>query len=198
MAAQAFRKPAGSVLFRPGDPCPGFLTLKSGAIRVTLISAGGKEIVLYRVRPGEVCLQTFSCLIEGAPYNAEGVAETNIEAELIPASAFQDALSADEGFRARLFAAVAARFSDFERLVEDLALKSLDARLAGALLRLADAEGAVRLTHDALASELGSGRAAVTRRLAAFADRRLVSLSRGAILIADRRGLAALDAGPVT
>ena len=107
-------------------------------------------------------------------------------------------LESDPAFRDELFRAVAARFTDFERLVEGLALKSLDARLAGALLHLAGEDGVVRLTHDALAAELGSGRAAVTRRLAALAEQGLVRAARGAVLIVDRDGLAALAGAAAT
>lgn len=54
------RVPAGTVLFRPQEPCRGFLALRSGSIKVSLTSASGREIVLYRVHPGEICLQTFA------------------------------------------------------------------------------------------------------------------------------------------
>lgn len=198
MAGVVIHRPAGSVLFRPGDACEGFLILKSGSIRVSLTGEAGKEIVLYRVRPGEVCLQTFSCLIAKAPYAAEGVAESDIDAVFVPASEFKTTLLRDEPFRDQLFAAVAARFGDFERLVEDLALKSLDARLAGALLRLTDEEGELHITHNALAAELGSGRAAVTRRLSALSDLGLIAVTRGSIRMLEKEALSALARGPAT
>ncbi len=51
--------PRGAVLFRPEDPCQGFVLVRSGSIKVSLTAENGREIVLYRVRPGEICLQTF-------------------------------------------------------------------------------------------------------------------------------------------
>lgn len=180
---------AGTVLFRPEEACPGFLIIKSGSIRVSLTSANGREIVLYRVRPGDVCLQTFSCLIEGRDYSAEGVAETDLEADLIAPAAFQDLIAADGTFRDSVFRAVAHRFADFEQLVEDVALSGFEARLSRALLRLADGDGVVRATHDALAVETGSGRAVVSRQLGEFARQGLVSLSRGQVRLMDRQRL---------
>jgi CRP-like cAMP-binding protein len=66
--------PAGTVLLPPDDTSSGFVVLQEGSIRVSLTSAGGREIVLCRVRPGEICLQTFTWLAERRTYSVEGVA----------------------------------------------------------------------------------------------------------------------------
>jgi len=180
---------AGTVLFRAGDPCRGFVLLHEGSLRVTLTAANGREVVLYRVAPGEVCLQTFSCLVEGRDYSARGVAETDLLAEIIPSADFHRAMAADEAFRARVFGAVAQRFADFERLVEDVALTGLPARLARALLRLAGSGESVQATHEQLAAETASGRAVVSRQLARFAEDGLVEARRGEIRLRDPRAL---------
>lgn len=179
MAHHRLSIPRGTILFHAGQECSGFVVVHSGSIKVSLTAESGREIILYRVRPGEICLQTFGCLVNGSAYSAEGMAETDLEIEVIPAGAFQRCVAEDEGFRSRLFAAVAARFADLERLVEDVALTGFDARLARTLLRLADADGTVAATHEALAMEMGSGRAAVSRGLAQFAAEGLVEMGRG-------------------
>jgi CRP/FNR family transcriptional regulator len=184
--------PAGTVLFRAGDPCRGFVLLHEGSLRVTLTATNGREVVLYRVTPGEVCLQTFSCLIEGRDYSARGVAETDLLAEVVPSADFHRAMAGDEGFRARVFGAVAQRFADFERLVEDVALTGFAARLARALLRLAGDGDSVLATHEQLAAETASARAVVSRQLARFADDGLVQVQRGKIRLRDRDALARL------
>jgi CRP/FNR family transcriptional regulator, anaerobic regulatory protein len=181
--------PAGTVLFRPGQECPGFVRLQSGSIRVTLSAANGREVVLYRVAPGDVCLQTFACLTDGRSYSAEGVAEQDIVGEIMPHATFRRAMSEDGDFRAEVMQAVARRFADFEQLVEDVALTGFDARLARVLLRLACPLGEITATHDALAAETASGRAFVSRRLAEFARRGLVRPGRGRLTLLDRAGL---------
>lgn len=183
---------AGDVLFRPDDPCPGFITLRRGAIRVVLSSPAGREIVLYRVRPGEICLQTFSCLLEHKHYAAEGVAEEEVEALLVPPRLFDRLMAENEAFRAAVLGSVATRFSDFEQVVETLAFTGLDARVAGVLLRLADAAGTVTATHEALAAEIGSAREAVSRQLGLFARQGLVGLARGRVDIKRRGALSRL------
>lgn len=186
--------PRGQILFRPEQECSGFVMVRSGTIKVTLTAENGREIVLYRVRPGEICLQTFGCLVQGNRYSAEGVAETDLEIEIIPAQEFQGRVANDRAFREELFAAVAARFVDLERLVEDVALSSIAERLARALLRLADAGDEVAATHDALATEIGSARAVVSRQIADFQRRGLIAASRGCIRLVERAQLEELAA----
>ena len=183
--------PRGAVLFRPEDPCQGFVLVRSGSIKVSLTAENGREIVLYRVRPGEICLQTFGCLIQGHAYSAEGMAESDLEIEVIPAGEFQRLVAQDLDFRQQLFGAVAARFADLERLVEDVALSSIEERLARALLRLAQDDEPGR-AQEALATEIGSAREVVSRQLSAFARAGLIETARGHIELLDRAGLEAM------
>lgn len=195
--AHVVHAPAGAVLFRPDDPCRGFIALTKGAIKVGLSSASGREIVLYRVHPGEICLQTFSCLVQDKAYAAEGVAEEDVEALIVPPAGFQRLMQDDDRFRAAVLNSVAARFADFEQVVETLAFAGLEARVAGALLRLADAEGVVLATHEALAAEIGSAREAVSRQLGLFARQGLVALARGRVEIRRRDALSRLSDAPL-
>lgn len=190
MSAAPQQIAAGTVLFRPGDACRGFVVLHEGSLRVTLAAPNGREVVLYRVAPGDICLQTFGCLVDGRRYSACGIAETPLVADVLSPAAFHAAMGRDEAFRRRVFAAVARRFADFEQLVEDVALTGFEARLARALLRLAGPDDSVRATHEQLATETGSGRAVVSRQLAAFAAAGHVALQRGRVMLADRAALA--------
>lgn len=193
MSAAHLQVPAGTVLFRPGDDCSGFVIVHEGTIRVSLTAENGREIILYRVRPGEICLQTFGCLVDHRPYAAEGVAESDLTLEVVPASQFEERLASDAEFRARLLRGVATRFADMEQLVEDVALTGFSARLARSLLRLRDAEGRITATHEALAAEIGSGRAAVSRGLASFARAGLIEMARGHLRVIDARQIEALS-----
>lgn len=175
----------GATLFHPGQACGGFVIVHAGTIRVTLAAENGREILLYRVRPGEVCLQTFNCLINGAEYSAEARAETDLTLEIVPPGEFQRLVAEDAAFRQQLFTAVAARFADLERLVEEVALSPIDVRLARTLLALMDAGGHVVATHEAIATEIGSVREVVSRQLSGLARDGLVELSRGQLQVRD-------------
>ena len=188
----AMQVPAGTVLFRPDAECTGFVVVHRGSVKVSLTAENGREIVLYRVRPGGICLQTFGCLVNGSRYSAEGVAETDLELEVIPVGEFRRRVAEDAPFREQLFSAVAARFADLERLVEDVALSSVAERLARALLRLAGDGPGIDATHEALATEIGSARAVVSRQLGAFQRDGLIEITRGHITLRNRADLQAL------
>ncbi|HYF07410.1 MAG TPA: cyclic nucleotide-binding domain-containing protein [Acetobacteraceae bacterium] len=53
--ATPLQAPAGTVLFRPGDPCRGFLMLRTGRGRVELVAEDGHALLLDSVAPGEAC-----------------------------------------------------------------------------------------------------------------------------------------------
>ena len=182
------RAPAGQVLFRPDDPCGGFIALRRGAIRVGLTSLGGRELVLYRVRPGEICLQTFACLIEGRHYGAEGVAEADIDAVLLPPPVFDRLMGENGPFRAAVLGSVASRFGDLEGVVQALAFTGLPARVAAALVAGA-VDGVLDITHETLAAEIGSAREAVSRQLSQMAREGLITQTRGRIVLRDAAAL---------
>ncbi len=190
-----FAAPQGTTIFQPGQPCAGFVILSEGTIRVTLTGPSGREVVLYRVKPGEVCLQTLSCLIKDQGYGADGVAETDLSGHIVPAHEFRKKLAEDAEFRDMIMLSVSSRFAEYQQLIEDVALTNFDARLAKAMIRLASSSEKVPATHSELASETASGRAYVSRRLAEFARQGWVEQQDDGIAILDRRSLEQVAAG---
>ncbi len=71
--ARNFEIPAGEIVFQPGKACSDFLWLSKGSLRVQMVGVNGREIVLYRVSPGQSCIMTTSCLLSGDSYNAEAI-----------------------------------------------------------------------------------------------------------------------------
>lgn len=193
-AAAPFAAPAGTVLFRPGDVCPGYILLGEGCIRVALVGASGREATLYRVGPGELCVQTFQCLVEHIPYTAFGTAETALDGVLLRQGAFERRLAESAPFRDFLLAQVARRFQSLTEAVELTAFTPIPVRLAAALLSRAEGE-AVALTHAALAADIGTAREVVSRQLERFAKSGLVELDRHRIRLLDRRRLRRVAEG---
>lgn len=196
--AQPIAAPAGTVLFRPGEVCARFVMLRRGAVRVQMLSDTGHEIVLYRVRAGETCVLTTSCLIAHEAYSAEGVAEGEVEALLLPVDGFEQLMAISAVFRGFVLAAFGERMAELMHRLDEVAFRSIDARLAMRLLDAAPAGEGVETTHQALAIELGTAREVVSRRLKQLERRGLVALGRGTVEIRDRAALrrVAADAAP--
>jgi CRP/FNR family transcriptional regulator len=172
--AQAVTVPAGTVLFDERQPCQGFPFILSGGIRVSKAAANGRELPLYRVLPGESCIITSSCLLGHADYNARGVTEGPTTLALLPREVF-DQLLAQPAFRDFVFRLFAERMADLMQLIEEVAFRKLDQRLAGLLLGKGKL---LHATHQQLADELGSVREMVSRLLKGFAEQGLVRLGR--------------------
>jgi len=183
--AQPLSVPAGTQLFDEQLPCQGFPFLLSGSIRVFKAAANGRELPLYRVLPGESCIITSSCLLGRRDYNACGVTESDTTLVFLPAAEF-DRLLDHPDFRNFVFHLFADRISELMQLVEEVAFRKLDQRLAQRLL----GHGTLlRITHQQLADELGSVREIVSRLLKGFAEQGLVRLGREQIEILDPTGL---------
>ena len=82
-SARPVESPAGTTVFRDGDGCQNYLFVIDGSVRVQKIAENGREIVLYRVKSGEACILTTSCLLSHQRYPAEGVTETDVRASSI-------------------------------------------------------------------------------------------------------------------
>jgi CRP/FNR family transcriptional regulator len=187
-AAQRFAAPAGAVLFHPGDPCRGFVLLTEGTVRVELVAEDGHALLLYRLVPGEPCLMTTACLFAGEGYAAEGRAESPVAGLLLPPAAFAALVTESAAFRAFVLAGFGHRLAALMARIEALSFRSVDRRLAEALL--AHPAGEIATTQADLAVEVGTAREVVTRRLNAFAKEGLVALGRGSLRVTDRAGLA--------
>ena len=176
---------AGAVLFKAGDPCREFVIVLGGSIRVQYSDAEGHEIVLYRVRRGETCILTTSCLMGGAAYPAEGLVEEDAKLAVVSLAVFRRALN-HEAFRNFVFTTMGRRILDLMLVIDEIAFRRLDHRLAE---YLAARGGAVDTTHYQIAVELGSAREVVSRLLKEFERRGWVGLQRGHIEIRDRDAL---------
>ena len=94
------RVPAGTVMFNERTPCTGFPLVLGGAVRVVQQYPNGRELQLYRVKPGESCLVSGSCLLGETAYPASGFAESEVELLIVPPAEFRSLVAEDEAFRA--------------------------------------------------------------------------------------------------
>ncbi len=186
----------GTAIFSEHQSCSGLPLVLQGDIKVFKRSEAGREIVLYRVGPGETCILTSSCLIGGADYSADGVAEGVLRIAMLSPTLFQRMIAESPAFRHFLFALLSSRLTDLMARVERLAFHRLDRRLAEFLIERADAGfRSVAMTHQQIADEVGSVREMATRTLGHLAEQGLLELSRAGVRIVDVDGLRALAAG---
>jgi CRP/FNR family transcriptional regulator len=185
-----FAAPAGAVLFDTGQACQALPLVLEGAIRVSKRADNGREIGLYRVLPGEICIVTLGCLLGGDAYPATGVAETAVGALALPRPLFSRLVAEHAPFRELVFRHVAERLVSLMQLVEEVAFQRLDRRLAAWLVERGPD---IRASHQAVADDLGSVREIVSRLLKQFEEQGWVRLGREHIQVLDPEALADLD-----
>ncbi len=192
-AAREITLPAGTTVFRDGDPCRSYLLVLEGSVRVQKVSESGKEIVLYRVEAGQTCILTTSCLLADDDYLAEAITETEVSAVAIPTTRFHDALSHSAEFRKFVFHSYGKRIATLMALVEALAFGRMDARLAHRLLDIKHTRGEISVTHYELAADLGTAREVISRLLKDFERHGWIRLHRGRIEILDPQALRLVE-----
>jgi CRP/FNR family transcriptional regulator len=185
------KAPKGATLFDAHQPCRGFPLLLEGAVRVTKSAPTGREIQLYRVEPGQGCILSGGCLLGHSAYSATGIAEEEVTLLSIPPALFHELLLESEPFRRFVFGMYGERLAEVMELVEEVAFRRLDARLARLLVQRGPL---VQGSQQRLADELGSVREIVSRLLRGFEERGWVELGRERVTVRDPRALEDLAA----
>lgn len=188
-AARIRRFAPGATIFGAGERPPGMLFLIEGTVRVHQQGSSGRDITLYRVTAGESCVMTTACLFTQQNTYAEGVAETEVVAAEVPKATFDDLVADSPEFRDFVLSAYSHRMVDLFRVIDDVVFGRMDLRIAERLLELAGETGEARMTHQELATELGTAREVVSRQLQEFQARGWIEQGRGRVVLRDRAAL---------
>jgi CRP/FNR family transcriptional regulator len=184
--ATLMHAPAGKRLFNEGSACTHFPLLLEGVIRASKCGPDGHEILLYRLNPGESCVITVVALLGETPYPAVGLAETDLVLFGIPRALFLDLVLKSDPFRLFVFEFLSRRMAHLMALIDDVAFRRVDQRLAQRLLHHPEP---LQVTHQMLADELGTTREVVSRTLESFQESGILRLGRKRIEILDRTAL---------
>ena len=186
---------SSGVLLLEGDPCQSVTLLTEGRVRVVKRRPSGRVLTLYTVEPGELCVLEVLAVLTQQPFRAEAEVDLGVTGVACPAALFRSLVHTEPGLRDALFGLFEARLAAALQLLGDLALETLEARLAALLLRRAGTTQTVEMTHDQLAHHLACGREAVSRILEQWEHRGYVRLGRRHIGLTAPQRLADLAKG---
>jgi CRP/FNR family transcriptional regulator, anaerobic regulatory protein len=194
--AQIVRLGAGAYFLREGDRCAHFAMIVSGRMRVFKLAETGHEITLYHVGAGEACPLNVSCILSDRPVPAMAMVEEEVEAVVLPAAAFHRWITQHESLRSFVFEMFTSRLAEVMSLVEEVAFRRMDQRLARHLSDLFRDDGGWRhsidTTHAQIAADLGTAREVVSRLLKELERIGAISLTRGRIDLANAKLLLEL------
>ena len=183
------RIPKGRDVFMEGDHVDAIALLISGVVRVYKIGETGREITLYRFGNGESCILTANAILSQKNFPAVATVEQEAEAVMIPADIFRDWVKRYDLWREFVFELLSQRLSAVMAIVEEVAFRRMDLRVASLLLERSRTSDKVQITHQEIAAELGSSREVISRILEDFSARGILEVARGKVKILDRATL---------
>ena len=182
---------AGDGVYSGGTQCLGMMTVLDRILRTYLLSDEGKEVTIYRLREGDVCVLAASCMLSAITFDVEMEAQTDTRILLVPVwllSKLQEENVYVENF---IYKEAAKRFSDVIEALQQMMFMSLTQRVASFLLDESAKQNtsSIFMTHEEIAKIIGSAREAVSRILKQMAKNGYISLNRGEIKIEEKARL---------
>lgn len=173
----------GTLLHNGSADCMGLLAVISGRLRAYILSEEGRELTLYRLFERDICLFSASCMMQSIQFDITIEAEKDTELWVIPTEIYKDVMNRSAALANYTSQLMATRFSEVMWLIEQIMWKRQDKRLADFLLNESELENTtvLKITHDRIASHLGTMREVVTRMLRYLQSEGMVRVSRGTV-----------------
>ena len=184
----------GQILYHGKCDCMGVSFVRKGGLRVVLLSEDGREVTLYRLREGESCMLSASCVLESITFSVFIQAEEKTQFCRIQSKAFESVMEENIYLEAFCYKEIAKRFSDVMWTMQQILFMGIDKRLALFLLEQIRREGSmeIRMTQEQIAGYLGTAREVVSRMIKYFSEEGMVETFRGGVRILDIERLKGL------
>lgn len=184
----------GSKLHSANNECLGVLLVRSGELRVYILSEDGRDVTLYRITAGDVCVLSASCILNCITFEVQIDAEVDTDAFLINIGAFGKLSSQNVYVENFAYKNTMERFSDVMWSMEQILFMRFDKRLAIFLFDEMTKTNSpnLSLTQEQIAKYVGSAREVVSRMLKVFQSQGILEQSRGQIHIISKEKLREL------
>jgi CRP/FNR family cyclic AMP-dependent transcriptional regulator len=189
----------GATIFSKGDPGNSLFAVAKGTLRIGVASAEGREAVFNIIGPGELFGEI--ALLDGGERTADAVATTDCELLVIDRREFLPFVRGQPALAMKLIDLLCTRLRWISDHVEQVVLPNLPARLAKALVRLAERDGStpakqkLTVTQLELSQMVGMSRESINKQLRAWEDGKLVRLERGGIVMLNKDALDEIALG---
>lgn len=182
---------SGDIILSRDRECSGLVLVKKGQLRAFFESEDGKEITLYRLLSGDVCILSASCVLKNITFEITLEAEKKSELIFIPSSTWAKLAERSTAVKEFSMNLVNERFSEVMWVMEQLVSRNMGQRVAAFLLEQTVLEGSqtLSMTHETIAKNLGTAREVVSRILKYLENDGLLSLSRGQIRLTNVKKL---------
>jgi CRP/FNR family transcriptional regulator len=175
----------GEIVAREEEKCTGTVLMLKGILRLYKISENGKEMTIYRVKKGEICVLTMYCILGNADYPLIAEVERKITYLHIPAVIIKELIFNNTVWQEYIFSTMSKRLAEMLVIIEEVAFGNMNTRLINYLTSRANESesNVIQTTHEKIAAELATDRVVISRLLKTFENKGILNLSRGKIII---------------
>lgn len=183
--------PKGYNIHNEGDECAGLMYIKTGSLRAYLLSEDGREITLYRLYEGDICILSAACVLDAITFDVSVDTESPCEIYTVSASVLHNLADKNIYVEAFNYRMAADRFSDVMWAMQQILFMGMDKRLAIFLTdeSAKSKSNEIHLTQEQIAKYMGTAREVVSRMIKYFAGEGIVESFRGGIRILDKKKL---------
>ena len=179
------------VIYYVGDPSDSLFQITRGKVKVVRISNTGKMKIIDIYQPGDYFGEL--CICGGGKRGDQAIAIEPVHVISFQMTGLLRLLPKKPELTLDLLQLVCGRLSEYQDQIATLAFDNVPVRLAREILRLSQAPGClaenggvrlgVNLTHEEIASLIGTSREIVTTLMNQFRQKGLVDYSRRSIFV---------------
>jgi CRP/FNR family transcriptional regulator len=173
----------GQIMTGDNTRCNGVPMVAKGSLRLFRISEKGREVTLYRISEGEVCLLASICAMGDVEYDFSIEAERESTLYILSPEIFKELFARSEAFKTFVFNSLAQKLIMSMETIEMLIFISIEERILEYIKQNANEKGEIRTTHEKMAIDLGSSREVISRQLKKMAEKNVLKLERGKVIL---------------
>lgn len=181
----------GQLIHQAYSDCSGLIIVLDGNLRAYINSDTGKEITLYKLLNNDICLLSASCIMKNISFDINIEAISNSDCLILPTDVYAKVLKESKEFSDYVNKILEGRFSDVMWTLEQVVFHSMDKRIANYLIDIGMDE--LEITHDIIASDIGTAREVVSRILKSFEKDKILELKRNKIIITNKKELISIS-----
>jgi CRP/FNR family cyclic AMP-dependent transcriptional regulator len=186
--------PRGNVILSQGDPGEALFLIRSGQVKVTVLSEDGREVILSVLGPGSFFGEM--ALVDDEPRSAHVIAMGDTVLLQLRREDFRSCVRGSPELAIALLRELSHRLRRADDTIASLMLLDVNGRVAHLLLELAREEGGEggtritrRLTHAAIGQMVGASRETVSRTMRNLVLRNVIAVNRRELNLLDLEAL---------